>query len=341
MLQVLCLILLVSTASTSQLFQFNHGQRGTCATSSNTQTLILKDLKHFRVGAEYFRAGSEGLVALLTAQKRAHISKKNNEANKITDPFTLALEELFTHVWERSNYLVEEVLSDLYGKYPCIEHVNHVYRDSQNISASSILHLAVKTNNTDLVNFLRNNYDGLIEYNIRDSDGLTPAELAYEEGSQTMLKQLITAFPSILLEPFHKEISLIHFAARYNFDDLISFVAKHKLYDFNILFHSSLHILSPLEIALLEDNFDVAELLFEFNAPYRTEILQYIFTRFMNILHIDGMPAYYMVTHFTEELLYFKNQEGFDLMQLAINLNFNFLVEVLIEIGYQGVESLV
>lgn len=107
-------------------------------------------------------------------------------------------------------------------------------------------------------------------------------------------------------------------------------------YDFKNLYHRSLNVFSPLEVALVEESFEVAVLLLSYKAPVRLEVLQTIFAAFMERIPGDSIPAYFMVSHFPEHLIYFKNQEGFDLMQLAIQREFAYLVDTLFEMGYKG-----
>ena len=347
---LLFLVLVVSAVLSSSvkpktLKYYNHGHRRTCSTSPNTQTLISVGLKHLPVSVEHLRAGTDTLCSLMASIKSK--SKENSANNSldnsgispliIKDPRERTLQELFSNAWDRTDYLVEEVLVELYDDYPDVDHINTLLYDGMCTASLGLLHVAVKTCNTNLISIFKRDYGNVIDYNLRDSEGISPAELADLEESTKVFKHLVQTFPKIIHEPFMSHISLVHHAAHQNRVDLIEFVGQlGDAYDFTKLYYDSIRILTPLEIALKEQSFSVARILIKKGAPFRSEILQIIYASFMDIINLDTRPILFLLAYYSSTLLYFKNQEGKDVMQLAIELRDERLVKDLYDLGYTG-----
>lgn len=338
---------LSSSVKPKTLKYYNHGHRRACSTSPNTQTLIYVGLKHFPVAVEHLRAGPDVLCSLMASikSKAKEITARNYNSSAasgiapltIEDPRQLTLKELFSNAWDRADYLVEEVLVELYNDYPDIDHINTLLYDGMCTVSLGLLHVAVKTCNTTLISIFKRDYGNVIDYNLRDSEGISPAELADLEESTKVFKHLVQTFPKIVHEPFMAHISLVHHAAHQNRVDLIEFVDQlDGAYDFTKLYHDTYGILTPLEIALKEQSFDVARILIKKGAPIRSEILQIIYTSFMDTVNLDSRPILFLLAHCGSTLMYFKNQEGMDVMQLAIELRDERLVKDLFDLGYSA-----
>ena len=333
---LLLLCLVISTVLSSPTNpKMNIRQPKSCRLSSSTQTFLLRDLKYFPVPVEYFRISPEILKSVMASIINAANPSSNVSAPPInTEQYELSRNELFACAWDKIDYLVEEVLIELYNEYPDIEHINQLKHDHSSDSSFSLLHIAVKTCNKNLIDFFKRNYLTVIDYNVKDSYGLSPAELADLEGSNEIFKQLIETFPSIIFEAFMGQTSLIHYAALKNRTALINFINQLNVYDFKKIYHNSWDILTPLELALKEQSFQVAGLLIRFAASIRLEILQIIYINFMGNLGVNNIPILFLLSHFPATLLHFKNQEGLDVMDLSVKRENEFMIKDLIDLGY-------
>lgn len=316
-------------------------------TSPNTQSFLSTTLKHInqvkvvnvvRAGPDLISSYSKGRTTGKPSNYYSHADSlqyahKSKPKRIITDPLERKIDELFSCAWDRSNFLVEEVLAELYETFPDIDHINTLYYDSVLNANITLLHVAVKTTNNSLITVLKNNFES-IECDKSDSDGFSPAELAYEEGSITTFKALLESFPLIITKPFKDRRNLIYFAASSNCPVIIDIVHGLGVYDFTSYDEIYKDILTPLELAVKNKYFDVAISLRNIQAISRSYVLELVFLDFLENVAFDPYPCFFMINYISAEFLYKQNSQNLDIMHISLFLESASLVQNLLDLGY-------
>lgn len=236
--------------------------------------------------------------------------------------------------------LIDDTLQELYDFYPPHDHINQLYLFEDSGVSRTILHHAVITSNTALIDFLIS-FNG-VNPNTRDSYGYTALEVASNEGLMDMMYYLINSFKTCVRVPFFEYATIVHYAAAKNRVDILQKVMDAEFYDF--WNHSSLES-SPLEIALQTMNFNAAEFLIKNDAFSGVETIVSIYCdaleNFQNEpralnenksknLHLLLL----MISHFSE-IFYVKIKNGSDLMSVAIERRDAKLVATIFASGFQ------
>ena len=237
--------------------------------------------------------------------------------------------------------LIDDTLQDLYDLHPICDHINKLYLHEGSGVSRTILHYAVITSNTDLIDFLVS-FNG-VNPNIRDSYGYSALEIASNEGLMDMMYYLISSFKTCVLVPFSGYATIVHYAAAKNRVDILRKVMDAKFYDF----WSYSSEISPLEIALQTMNFNAAEFLIKYKAFASVRVITSIYCdaleQFQNEpknLVANEIKSKHLhlllllISHFPE-IVYLKLKNNSDFMSAAIEKRDAKLVATIFASGFQ------
>lgn len=221
------------------------------------------------------------------------------------------------------------ILDEMYDDYPEIDHVNELYNDDKNGGTKTLLHFAVASLNTELINTLSIKYE--LDIMKEDSFNYNVLELADNMGLADMVFYLIKKIKGFALIPFHDHETFTHYAVMTDREDILRVIIRSGFY--NVEQPIPGIRISPLEFALLTGRFRAADYLIKYNAFISHNALLYCYTVAIDKIKLDPTPVIFILSRFPISF-YIKNRSGFDIMLLAIKNDSLAVVEYLFRSGY-------
>jgi len=309
------LFLLLSTFSASIL-----KMKPKC--SSNTSSFLVGSL-NTRI---------EAISAVRESQPHGFLMRSHvTQQLPIYNPNRTPLSELRNELVESlENYEdVTSILDEMYDYYPTIDHVNELYNDEKNGGTKTLLHFAVASSNTELINTLCIKYD--LDIMIEDSFKYNVLESADNLGLLDMALYLIKKINGCALIPFRGYETFIHYAAISDREDILRVIKRSGFYNFEEPIPDART--SPLEFALFRESFKAADYLIKYRAFISQNALLFCYSVALDKLKFDPNPAIFILSRFPI-IFYWKNQSGLDIMLLAVKNDLLSVVEYLFKSGY-------
>lgn len=313
------LLLLLSTFSASSTIT----TKPKC--SSNTSTFLVKTLNTRVESLKEVRDSKphEYFMSVPVVQQVKPSFNPNRAPLKELRSF------LLESLAEEDENALFSILDEMYDDYPSIDHVNLLYDDEKNGGSKTLLHFAVASTNTELIDNLHSKYD--LDFEKEDSYKYNALESAENLGLFHMTLFLINRIDGIALIPFNGYETYIHYAVATNREDLLRIIKRSGYYDFEKPIPEART--SLLEFALFEESYVAADYLIKYNAFIPENALLFCYSRALDKLKLDPNPAVFITSRFPN-IIYWKNFDGYDIMLLAIKNNLFFVIEYLFKLGY-------
>lgn len=311
--------------------------------SSNTNTFICNDLKmnveDFRwVRSEHFeiKAFPQDILPLpplapFTPAAAAEDSKLPNEIHNYEESLDHLRAILVKNAFSggNNNFFIKSNLNELYKYHPHIDHVNHIYEEGY------LFHKAVFSSNFNLIEILSKYAN--FNPNVLNKKGFSALEVACDNQNNLMIQFLIVTFESCVLQPFQAFVSIFHYAAADGRLDLLVMIKETGIFDFRSS-KSAKYGISPLELALVTEQYAVVEFLIDNEAFYRPRTIKSLYLRALANFENDQNSSIFLVSYF-RGLMYVKSLNSpkdfkLDIMDLAIKYNKILIVKDLLNIGF-------